>query len=92
MFMTDSEFELKYPEQKPVCFNYAAAREDMLAYRAENLRLQKRLAAFEEGINPDVAARFSQVADGLLNKLDALLDGAPALKNEKEGFVENDKA
>ena len=92
MFMTDSEFELKYPEQKPVCFNYAVAREDILALRDETLRLEKRLAAFEEGLNPDVAERFSQVADGLLNKLDALLDGAPVLKNEKEGFVENDKA
>ncbi len=75
MYMTDSGFEARYPEQKPVCFNYAAAREDMLACRAENFRLRKRLATFEEGMNPDVAERFSQKANGLIGKLDALLGG-----------------
>jgi hypothetical protein len=55
MYMTDSEYEARYPEQKPVCFNYTAARADVLVLRRENLRLEQRLAAFEEGLNPDVA-------------------------------------
>jgi hypothetical protein len=30
MYIADSDFEEKYPEQKPVCFNYTAARNDIL--------------------------------------------------------------
>ena len=64
----------KYPEEKPVCINYADMRGELLALAEENLRLEKRLAAFEEGVNPDVADKFSEAADNLLVKLDAVLD------------------
>jgi len=53
--MTDSEFALRYPEHKPICFNYFTAREDVLALRGENHRLREenshlreRFAAIEE--------------------------------------------
>lgn len=105
MYMTDSEFIAKYPEQKPVCFNYMTARTDILALREENLRLRKRLAAFDEGLNPDTAKKFSAVADSLLEKLDALIGDTlenPGTKNvsvneisqflQNAGFEEASKA
>ena len=63
----------KYPEQKPVCLNYVDTRKDIIALTEEILRLQKRLACFEEGLNPDVAAEFAVRADEMLEKIDALL-------------------
>jgi hypothetical protein len=73
MYLSDSVIESRYPEQKPICFNYAAARQDILAFREENTRLEKRLAAFEEGLSPDVAEQFSKKADSLLTSMNALL-------------------
>ena len=65
----------KYPEGKPICLNYSIIRSELLTLAEENLRLEKRLAAFEEGVNPDVAERFSEVAGSLNEKLAAILDG-----------------
>ncbi len=65
----------KYPEEKPICLNYSIIRRELLTLAQENLRLEKRLAAFEEGVNPDVAERFSVVAGSLNEKLAAILGG-----------------
>jgi len=63
----------KYPESKPVCLNYVEMRSELLALCLENERLQKRLTAFEEGLNPDAADKFCEVADSLLEKMDVII-------------------
>lgn len=63
----------RYPKEKPVCFNYATAVEDFIALSEENTYLRKRLAAYEEGLNPDAAAVFSEEADAILMRLDKLI-------------------
>ena len=73
--MNAKDIIAKYPEERPVCLNYAAMRNDLIALCEDNSTLQKRLAAFEEGLNPDAADKFSEVADSLLAKMDALIGG-----------------
>jgi hypothetical protein len=64
----------KYPEDKPTCVNYAEMRNDLIGAHEEIDRLQKRLAYFEEGLNPDAALEFATRADALLKGMDNLLD------------------
>jgi hypothetical protein len=47
----------KYPEKKPICLNYAEMRGELIALAEEKRRLEKKLAAFEEDVDPDVSEK-----------------------------------
>ena len=44
----------RYPEQKPICFNYFTARSDVLTLLAEKEQLEKRLIELENKKVSDV--------------------------------------